>query len=173
MTSEILVVMFRYYIGMHKDASESPTVELDQVDRALIAALQEDGRLSYADLAQLVELTPGGVRKRVMRLEDQGVVQVVGVTDPLRLGYRSMAMLGVVVQGDVELVADAVSELPGVIYVVFTAGQFDLMVEVIAEDQDALFRVINHDVRSIDGVARIESFPYFSIRTHRFGWGTR
>ncbi|WP_017792449.1 Lrp/AsnC family transcriptional regulator [Leucobacter salsicius] len=158
---------------MHKDASDSPTVELDTVDRALIAALQEDGRLSYADLAELVELTPGGVRKRVMRLEDQGVVQVVGVTDPLRLGYRSMAMLGVVVQGDVELVADAVSELPGVIYVVFTAGQFDLMVEVIAEDQDALFRVINRDVRSIDGVARIESFPYFSIRTHRFGWGTR
>ena len=165
--------MIRYYKCMHKDASESPTVELDTVDRALIAALQEDGRLSYADLAELVELTPGGVRKRVMRLEDQGVVQVVGVTDPLRLGYRSMAMLGVVVQGDVELVADAVSELPGVIYVVFTAGQFDLMGEVIAEDQDALFRVINRDVRSIDGVARIESFPYFSIRTHRFGWGTR
>lgn len=158
---------------MHKDASESPTVELDEVDRALISALQEDGRLSYADLASLVALTPGGVRKRVMRLEDQGVVQVVGVTDPLRLGYRSMAMLGVVVQGDVELLADAVSELPGVIYVVFTAGQFDLMVEVIAEDQDALFRVINHDVRAITGVARIESFPYFSIRTHRFGWGTR
>lgn len=166
-------VTIRYYDYMHKDASESPTVELDTVDRALIAALQEDGRLSYADLAELVELTPGGVRKRVMRLEDQGVVQVVGVTDPLRLGYRSMAMLGVVVQGDVDLVADAVSELPGVIYVVFTAGQFDLMVEVIAEDQDALFRVINRDVRSIDGVARIESFPYFSIRTHRFGWGTR
>lgn len=158
---------------MHKDASEYPTVDLDDIDRALISALQEDGRLSYADLADLVELTPGGVRKRVMRLEDQGVVQVVGVTDPLRLGYRSMAMLGVVVQGDVELVADAVSELPGVIYVVFTAGQFDLMVEVIAEDQDALFRVINGDVRAIDGVARIESFPYFSIRTHRFGWGTR
>lgn len=158
---------------MHKDTSDSPAVDLDGIDRALISALQEDGRLSYADLADLVELTPGGVRKRVMRLEEQGVVQVVGVTDPLRLGYRSMAMLGVVVQGDVELVADAVSELPGVIYVVFTAGQFDLMVEVIAEDQDALFRVINRDVRGIPGVARIESFPYFSIRTHRFGWGTR
>ncbi|MHA3685381.1 Lrp/AsnC family transcriptional regulator [Leucobacter sp. HY1908] len=158
---------------MLQDANDSPAVDLDDVDRALISALQEDGRLSYAELAGLAGLTPGGVRKRVMRLEEQGVVQVVGVTDPLRLGYRSMAMLGIVVQGDVELVADAVSELPGVIYVVFTAGQFDLMVEVIAEDQDALFRVINRDVRAIDGVARIESFPYFSIRTHRFGWGTR
>lgn len=158
---------------MQNITGEFPAVELDDVDRTLISALQEDGRLSYAELADMVSLTPGGVRKRVMRLEEQGVVQVVGVTDPLRMGYRSMAMLGVVVSGDVEAVAAAVSELPGVIYVVFTAGQFDLMVEVIAEDQEALFQVINRDVRPIKNVARVESFPYFGIRTHRFGWGTR
>lgn len=170
--------MIRYHWSMPADDTDplltAPTkVELDAIDRVLIGALQEDGRLSYADLAELVELTPGGVRKRVIRLEDQGVVQVVGVTDPLRMGYRSMALLGVAVQGDAVQVADALSELDCVIYVVFTAGQFNLMVEVIAEDQDALFQVINRDVSSINGVARVESFPYFSIHTHRFGWGTR
>ncbi|MBP1326316.1 Lrp/AsnC family transcriptional regulator for asnA, asnC and gidA [Leucobacter exalbidus] len=154
-------------------ARQPDEVDLDAIDRVLISALQEDGRLSYADLAKLVALTPGGVRKRVMRLEEQDVVQVVGVTDPLRMGYRSMAMLGVSVRGDAEVVADALSALDCVIYVVFTAGQFNLMVEVIAEDQDDLFAVINRDVSGISGVIRVESFPYFSIHTHRFGWGTR
>ncbi|WP_217133862.1 Lrp/AsnC family transcriptional regulator [Leucobacter chinensis] len=147
--------------------------ELDAIDRALITALQDDGRLGYAELGTLVGLTPGGARKRVIRLEQRGILQVVGVTDPLKLGYHSMAMVGIVADGDLEVVARALDALDSVIYVVLTAGRYDLLAEVIATDQEALFQVINSELRGIDGVTRVETFTYYGIRTHRFGWGTR
>ena len=147
--------------------------ELDAIDRALITALQDDGRLGYAELGSLVGLTPGGARKRVIRLEQRGILQVVGVTDPLKLGYHSMAMVGIVADGDLEVVARALDALDSVIYVVLTAGRYDLLAEVIATDQEALFQVINSELRGIEGVTRVETFTYYGIRTHRFGWGTR
>lgn len=150
----------------------SEQFELDEIDRKLLAALQRDGRCGYAELGELVGLTAGGARRRVMRLEERGVVQVVGVTDPLRLGYRSMAMVGVVASGDIERIADELNDIPNVVYVVLSAGQFDLLVEVIAEDQEKLFQVINRQVRAVEGVLRAETFTYYSIRTHRFGWDT-
>lgn len=147
--------------------------ELDDVDRALITALQANGRLGYSELGDLVGLTAGGARRRVMRLEERGIVQIVGVTDPLRLGYRSMAMVGIVADGDPEEIADALSEIDEVIYVVLCAGSFDLFVEVIAADQEALFELIHRRLRRVPGVGRAETFPYYGIRTHRFGWGAR
>ena len=145
---------------------------LDDIDRALVTALQEDGRLGYSELGQMVGLTAGGARKRVKRLEERSVIQVVGVTDPLRLGYQSMAMVGIVADGDLEQLADAISEIDNVIYVVLTAGRYDLLVEVIASDQDALFDIVNRKLRSVSGVSRAETFTYYGIKTHRFGWGT-
>lgn len=152
-------------------SDHSDSREIDDIDRQLLAALQDDGRCGYAELGKLVGLTPGGARRRVMRLEERGVIQIVGVTDPLRLGFRSMAMVGIVVGGDVEEIADALNDLPTVVYVVLAAGQFDLLVEVVAEDQEGLFDTINRQIRKVPGVIRAETFTYYSIRTHRFGWG--
>jgi Lrp/AsnC family transcriptional regulator for asnA, asnC and gidA len=89
--------------------------DLDEIDRALITALQNDGRLGYAELGALVGLTAGGARKRVKRLEDRQIIQVVAVTDPLRLGYQSMAMVGIVATGDVEEIARLAGEINEVI----------------------------------------------------------
>jgi Lrp/AsnC family transcriptional regulator for asnA, asnC and gidA len=147
--------------------------KLDTTDRTLITALQRDGRLGYAELGELVGLTPGGARRRVVRLQERGVLQIVGVTDPLKLGYRHMAMLGIEVVGDVAETADAIGEIEDVVYVVTGAGAFDILVEVIAEDADQLFDVITRKVRRVPGVARTETFTYYAIHTHRFGWGTR
>jgi Lrp/AsnC family transcriptional regulator for asnA, asnC and gidA len=146
---------------------------LDDVDRTLIEALQRDGRASYADLADLVGLSPAATRLRVQRLLDSGVVQVVGVTDPLALGYPVMAALGVRVERNVRLVADRIAAISGVIYVVFTSGSFDLLVEVLCEDSARLLHVIDDEVRAIEGVRSVESFTYFGIHTHRFVWGAR
>lgn len=146
---------------------------LDDVDRQLLTALQADGRLGYGELGELVGLTAGGVRKRVKRLEDRGILQIVGVTDPMKLGYSSMAMVGITARGDVERVADALDALESVIYVVVTGGRYDLMAEVVAEDNQALFEVINAGIRAVEGVEHTETFQYYGIRTHRFGWGTR
>ena len=99
-------------------ANRDPLKELDSVDRTLIAALQRDGRMGYAEMAGLVGLTAGGARRRVVRLQERGLLQVVGVTDPLKLGYRSMAMLSIVADGDVAEIADAIANVDDVIYVV-------------------------------------------------------
>ena len=146
---------------------------LDHTDRHLIDALQRDGRASYADLAALVGLSPAATRLRVQRLLDAGVVQVVGVTDPLALGYPVMAALGVRVERNVRAVADRIADISGVIYVVFTSGSFDLLVEVLCEDSSRLLQVIDDEIRSIADVRSVESFTYFGIHTHRFVWGTR
>jgi len=148
-------------------------ITLDDTDKRIIAELQRDGRIAYADLAPKVELSPAATRQRVQRLLDNGVVNVVGVTDPLALGYPVMAMLGIQVDGDVVRIADEVAAIEGVIYVVLSSGSFDLLVEVIAEDTGSLLGAINDRLKAIDGVRRVESFLYFGIHTHRFGWGVR
>ncbi len=139
----------------------------------MIDALQHDGRASYADLAELVSLSPAATRLRVQRLLDTGVVKIVGVTDPLALGYPVMAALGVRVERNVRDVADRIADIAGVIYVVFTSGSFDLLVEVLCEDSARLLTVIDDEVRAIEGVRSVESFTYFGIHTHRFVWGAR
>ena len=146
---------------------------LDDIDRQLIGALQKDGRASYADLATMVGLSAPATRMRVQRLLDAGVVQVVGVTNPLALGYPVMAALGVRVERNVRAVADRIADIPGVIYVVFTSGSFDLLVEVLCEDSSRLLHVIDDEVRAITDVRSVESFTYFGIHTHRFVWGAR
>lgn len=148
-------------------------IPLDPIDRQLVEALQKDGRASYADLSELVGLSPAATRLRVQRLLDAGVVQVVGVTDPLALGYPVMAALGVGVERNVRDVADRIAAIDGVIYVVFTSGSFDLLVEVVCEDSSRLLHVIHDEIRSIPDVRSVESFTYFGIHTHRFVWGTR
>ena len=149
------------------------STHLDEIDRRLIEALQHDGRASYADLAELVSLSPAATRLRVQRLLDTGVVKIVGVTDPLALGYPVMAALGVRVERNVRDVADRIADIAGVIYVVLTSGSFDLLVEVLCEDSARLLNVIDDEIRAIDGVRSVESFTYFGIHTHRFVWGAR
>ncbi|HET7900666.1 MAG TPA: Lrp/AsnC ligand binding domain-containing protein [Candidatus Nanopelagicales bacterium] len=157
-------------------SSASPRVrvdDLDDLDRRLVALLQADGRASYADLGEAVGLSPAGARLRVLRLQERGVLQIVAVTDPLALGYGQMAQIGIVVDSDVRAVADAMAAIDEVIYVVLTAGSFDLMVEVVATDSDALLVIVNDRIRPVPGVARAETFPYYGIHTHRFTWGVR
>ena len=146
-------------------------VTIDAIDRAIIRQLQVDGRASYADLAAEVGLSAPAVRQRMQRLMETGLLQVVAVTDPLRLGLPVMAMVGIEVDGDIRAVADAVGAIDKVIYVVLTSGSFDLFAEVVCADMDQLFEVVNDRLKSIDGVKATESFVYFDIHTHRFNWG--
>ncbi len=145
-------------------------VTLDSVDRAIIRALQRDGRASYAELAPQVGLSAPAVRQRIQRLTDTGVLQVVAVTDPLALGLPVMALVGISVDGDIRAAADAIAQLRQVIYVVLTSGSFDLFAEVVCRDMDELFTVVNDHLKAIPGVRQTESFVYFDIHTHRFTW---
>jgi Lrp/AsnC family transcriptional regulator for asnA, asnC and gidA len=149
----------------------SHQVPIDAIDRAIIRQLQSDGRASYADLASEVGLSAPAVRQRMQRLKDTGLLQIVAVTDPLKLGLPVMAMVGIEVDGDIRVVADAVGAIDAVIYVVLTSGSFDLFAEVVCADMDELFEVVNGRLKQVAGVSGTESFVYFDIHTHRFNWG--
>ncbi|HEX2498019.1 MAG TPA: Lrp/AsnC family transcriptional regulator, partial [Actinomycetes bacterium] len=133
-------------------------MQLDEVSKAIIEQLQQDGRRAYATIGKAVGLSEAAVRQRVQRLLDAGVMQIVAVTDPLQVGFNREALIGVTVEGDVVPVADAIADLPEVSYVVLTAGSFDVLCEVVCEDDDHLLDVINDRIRSISGVRSTQSF---------------
>jgi Lrp/AsnC family transcriptional regulator for asnA, asnC and gidA len=148
-------------------------VVLDDASRAIIEQLQQDGRRPYARIAEAVGLSEAAVRQRVQRLLDAGVVQIVGVTDPMQVGFARQAMVGIRCRGELEVVAEALGELQEVDYVVITAGSFDLLVEVVCEDDDHLLELISKRIRAVPSVRSTESFVYLKLRKQLYNWGTR
>ena len=146
---------------------------LDEANRAIIEALQRDGRQPYGAIAQAVGLSEAAVRRRVQRLREAGIMQIVAVTDPLTVGFSRQAMVGITVEGDIEPVADALAAMDEVDYVVVTAGSFDLMAELVCEDDEHLLELINKRIRALPGVRRTESFVYLKLRKQTYTWGTR
>lgn len=145
-------------------------IELDAVDKILIRRLQQDGRASYTDLGKEVGLSAPAVRARVQRLTERGVLEFAAVTDPLKLGLPVMAMLGIKVDGKLQEIIEALESIDGVIYLVSTAGAYDLFAEVVCRTMDELSTIINDRIRTVPGVRTVESFPYFGIHVHRFSW---
>ena len=145
----------------------------DDVDKALITALQHNGRESYAALAKIVGLSEAAVRQRVQRLLDDEVVQIVGVTDPMMMGFQRWAMIGIVVEGDVRTVSDQLVEIDEIDYVVLCAGSFDLLIEVVCEDDDRLLALLNDRVRTVPGVRSTETFVYLKLAKQTYAWGAR
>ncbi|WP_414690026.1 Lrp/AsnC family transcriptional regulator [Nocardioides sp.] len=144
---------------------------MDQVSKAIIEQLQQDGRRSYAAIGKVVGLSEAAVRQRVQRLIDSGVMQVVAVTDPLELGFARQAMVGIRVSGPLEPVADALADLPEIDYVVITAGSYDLLAELVCESDDHLLSLISEKIRTIEGVVSTETFMYLQLRKQTYSWG--
>ena len=147
--------------------------QLDAVSKAIIEQLQEDGRRSYAEIGKAVGLSEAAVRQRVQKLTDSGVMQVVAVTDPMQLGFYRQAMIGIRVTGDTTEVAERLGRLPAVDYVVLTAGSFDVLAEVVCENDDDLIELLNKRIRKIDGVLSTETFVYLRLHKQFYNWGTR
>jgi Lrp/AsnC family transcriptional regulator for asnA, asnC and gidA len=152
---------------VQNDAGSSSGTLLDGPNRAIIEALQRDGRQPYGAIAE------AAVRRRVQRLRESGIMQIVAVTDPLQLGFTRQAMIGVSVEGDVRRVAEKLTSLPEVDYVVMCAGSFDILVEIVCEDDERLLQVLNDSVRCIPGVRATETFLYLKLAKQTYTWGTR
>jgi Lrp/AsnC family transcriptional regulator, regulator for asnA, asnC and gidA len=146
---------------------------LDDINKRIIERLQQDGRTSYAALATVVGLSEAAVRQRVARLLDSGVMQIVAVTDPLRLGFARQVMIGLKADGDLNKVADALASVPEIDYVVICAGGYDLLVELVCTDDDDLLRLLNDTIRTIPGVRSTETFVYLKLAKQTYSWGTR
>jgi Lrp/AsnC family transcriptional regulator for asnA, asnC and gidA len=145
----------------------------DEVNKKIIEELQRDGRRSYAALAKTVGLSEAAVRQRVQRLIETGVMQVVAVTDPMQVGFARQAMVGVRVDGDLVEAADRLAAIDEVDYVVITAGSFDILLEVVCEDDDHLLRLLSERIRGLPGVRDTETFVYLKLTKQTYSWGTR
>jgi len=154
-------------------ASRSKPIHLDDVSKAIVEQLQTDGRRSYAEIGKAVGLSEAAVRQRVQKLTEAGVMQVVAVTDPMQLGFYRQAMIGVRVVGDTAHVAEKLSQIRAVDYVVLTAGSFDILAEVVCENDDELIDLLNKQIRTIAGVQSTETFVYLRLQKQFYNWGTR
>ena len=143
---------------------------VDETDRLIIEQLQGDGRMPYTKLGTQVGLSEAAVRQRVQRLTDSGVIQIVAVSDPMLLGRRRIAMIGVKAEGDVTVISEHIAAIHDAEYVVITAGSFDIMVEVMAVDEADLLHITNQ-IRTIPGVRSTESFMLLHIAKQTFNWG--
>jgi len=159
--------------GAQSDATQASGTLLDVPNRAIIEALQRDGRQPYGAIAEAVGLSEAAVRRRVQRLRESGIMQIVAVTDPLQLGFTRQAMIGISVEGDVRRVAERLSAVVEVDYVVMCAGSFDILAEIVCEDDERLLHVLNDSVRSIPGVHSTETFLYLKLAKQTYTWGTR
>ena len=153
-----------------RDATPAP--RLDDTAKRIIELLQEDGRASYAAIAKAVGLSEAAARARVQRLLDSEVMQIVAVTDPVQVGFARQAMIGIRTEGDLSAVGDRLAALPEVDYVVTTAGSFDVLIEVVCEDDTQMLDVIS-TIRHVEGVVATETFVYLKLNKQHYNWGTR
>ncbi len=154
-----------------RDGDLARTV-LDDLSKQIIEQLQQDGRRSYAAIGKAVGLSEAAVRQRVQRLVEAGVMQIVAVTDPMSLGFHRQTMVGVRCGGELERVADHLAAMEEIDYVVITAGSFDLLIEVVCEDDEQLLEILSR-VRGIPSVTATETFVYLKLCKQTYSWGTR
>jgi Lrp/AsnC family transcriptional regulator, regulator for asnA, asnC and gidA len=137
---------------------------LDDIDRSIIEAMQKDGRVPFAQIAEQLNVSPGMIRLRYNRLVEMGYLRVIAITNPLQLGYKTMAMIGIRVDGSRLLeVAEKISKLDEVIYLVVSSGRYDLFAEVMCRDQSEFVNILAQKLSSIEGVRETESFMYLKI----------
>jgi Lrp/AsnC family transcriptional regulator for asnA, asnC and gidA len=146
---------------------------LDDLNKSIVEELQKDGRRTYGSIAEAVGLSEAAVRQRVQKMRDAGVMQIVAVTDPLQVGFRSQAMVGIRTDGDARAVADRLIAVDNIDYVVMCAGSFDILVELVCEDEDSILELLNGVIRQIPGVRDTEAFMYLKLAKQTYTWGTR
>jgi Lrp/AsnC family transcriptional regulator for asnA, asnC and gidA len=144
---------------------------IDALDQGIIEALQANGREPFRRIAARLGVSEATVRARYTRLSADNILQVVAVTNPLGLGFEQ-ALVGIKVNGSPQPVADEISSWLEADYVVVTAGQYDLIVELVAADRRELLELTNR-MRALDAVVSTETFLYLDLVKQLYDWGTR
>jgi Lrp/AsnC family transcriptional regulator for asnA, asnC and gidA len=144
---------------------------MDKIDRAIIKSLKEDGRMPYSRIAEQLRVSPGMIRQRVQRLNEQGILQVVAVTNPLKIGYHTMAFIGVKAEGNrLKEIARQIAAFDEVIYLSICSGAFNLLVEVLCLDNSHLLLFLTEKLYSVEGVRDTETFISLDIVKEIYAW---
>jgi Lrp/AsnC family transcriptional regulator for asnA, asnC and gidA len=142
----------------------SDKITLDDVDRKIMAALREDGRVALAKIAKDLGVSPGMIRMRYNRLVESGSIKIVAISNPLRMGYSTMALIGIRADGSKLMeIAEQIAGLEEVIYLIVTSGSYDIMAEVICRDHAHLLEFLTERLYQIDGVRESETFIHLKI----------
>ena len=137
---------------------------LDETDLKIIEALRKDGREAFTQIAERLNVSPGMIRQRYNRLVELGYLKVVAVTNPLMMGVRTMALIGIRVEGKKMLaVADRLARLEEIVYIVIVGGRYDIFVEVFCRDHADLLKFLTEKLSKIDGIRETESFMHLKI----------
>ena len=145
---------------------------MDETDRAIIACLQYDGRMPFTDVAAELGISEGTVRRRVKRLTESGVMQIVAIVEPQSLGWSAAGMIGVTVQaGQIEAVASQIAQFPEVSYLFMASGEFDLFVEIFCRDREHLVFFLNQKLQQVPGVQRTQTFMILKMYKLSYRWG--
>lgn len=154
-----------YTIIFVPDSNERKFLEnIDEIDQKIISLLHQDGRMPFSQLAKQLNVSPGMIRLRYNRLVELGFLRVAAITNPLRLGYKTMAMIGIRVDGaKLPRAAEKISELDEVIYEIITSGTYDIIAEVICRDHTHLLQFLSEKLYAIDGVRESETFMHLKI----------
>ena len=147
-------------------------IKLDDIDRAIIAALKRDGRTPFAEIGRALNVSPGMVRQRVQRLIDQGIMQIVAVTNPILMGFHTVALIGVKADGHrLREIAQRIAQFEEVIYLVLTTGGYDLVMEVVCRNNAHLLEFLTDKLHTVEGVRDSETFIYLDIVREVYNWG--
>ncbi|HSJ57542.1 MAG TPA: Lrp/AsnC family transcriptional regulator [Anaerolineae bacterium] len=146
--------------------------ELDEIDRAIVAHLQYDGRKPFTEIAADLGLSEGAVRRRVKLMTDGGILQIVAVVEPHFLEWNAAGMIGINVHpGQTEAVAARIAEFPEVTYLFMSSGGFDLFVEVYCRDRQHFVSFLNDRLQQVPGVLRTETFMILKMYKLSYRWG--
>jgi Lrp/AsnC family transcriptional regulator for asnA, asnC and gidA len=144
----------------------------DEADRAIIAQLQYDGRMSFTDVAAELGISEGTVRRRVKNLTESGVLQIVAVVEPQFLGWNAAGMIGITIQaGQVDAVARQLAQFPEVSYLFMASGEFDLFVEVFCKNREHFVSFLNEKLHQVPGVQRTQTFMILKMYKLSYRWG--
>ncbi len=138
--------------------------ELDEIDQQIISALQRDGREPFAQIAERLGVSPGMIRIRYNRLVEKGILRVVAITNPLQMGFKMMALIGIKTEGKQLLeIARQIAALDEVIYLILVSGSYDIFTEIICRDQSDMLRFLTDRLYKIEGIRESESFIHLKI----------
>jgi Lrp/AsnC family transcriptional regulator for asnA, asnC and gidA len=137
---------------------------LDNIDQHIIEAMRKDGREAFAQIAEQLNVSPGMIRQRYNRLVELGYLKVVAVTNPLMMGMRTMALIGIRADGRKMLqVAENVAKLNEVVYLVIVSGRYDIMAEVFCKDDEDMLKFLTEKLAKVDGIRETETFMHMKI----------
>ena len=147
---------------------------MDNLDSKIVGILQKDGRASNAGIAREVGVSEGTVRRRLKRLVDAQLINVVALLDPSRLGYSSEAIVGIQVDPDkIDESSQTISELDGVSWIVVTTGAYDIFAWIAVESAEDLGNFLRHNLGFVSGVRRTKTFVNLAVKKRSYGVSIR